>query len=71
MKRLLKLTALLGIVGAASWAGANRPAFAYPLCESIHGTSCTPTGSKTNCTTSDGFTSTCTSTSGHLWRCLL
>ncbi|HTG31321.1 MAG TPA: hypothetical protein VLB76_00220 [Thermoanaerobaculia bacterium] len=71
MKRLLKLTALLGIVGTASWGGATLPAFAYPLCNGLHGTSCSPTGGTTNCTTSDGFTSSCTCTSGHLWRCKL
>ena len=68
MKKLLQLTALLGLAALAT---ASQPALAYPLCDSIHGTSCTTAGAKTNCTTSDGFTSTCTCTTGHLWRCLL
>ncbi len=71
MKRLLTLTAVLGIVGVTSWAAASRPAYASPLCDSLHGTSCPVTGAKTPCTTSDGFPSTCTCTSTHHWRCLL
>jgi hypothetical protein len=71
MKRLLKLTALLGIVGAASWTGMVQPAFASPSCPSIHGTHCTTTGATTSCTTSDGFPSDCTCTVSHLWRCKL
>ncbi len=71
MKSFLKLAALLGIVAVASWSGTARPAFASPLCSSVHGTHCTTTGTTTACTTSDGFQSTCTCTSGHLWRCLL
>jgi hypothetical protein len=71
MKNLLKLTALLGILGVAVWSGASRPAFASPLCTSIHGTHCTTTGATTSCTTSDGFPSTCTCTTSHLWRCKL
>ena len=68
LKKLLQAAALLGV---AVWASASRPVFALPLCESIHGTSCSTTGAKTSCTTSDGFTSSCTCTTGHLWRCLL
>ena len=71
MTKLLKLAALLGIVGAASWTGMIRPAFASPSCTSLHGHSCSPTGATTACTTSDGFPSDCTCTSGHLWRCKL
>jgi hypothetical protein len=68
MKKLLQAAALLGV---AVWASASRPVFAFPLCDSIHGTSCTTTGAKTSCTTSDNLTSSCTCTAGHTWRCLL
>lgn len=69
MRKLLKLAALMGIVGLASWV--DRPAFAYPLCDGLHGTACSTPGSKTPCTTSDNWTSSCTCTSGRFWRCLL
>jgi hypothetical protein len=69
MKNLLKLAALLGIVGLASWT--NRPAFAYTSCDTLHGSFCSSPGTKTPCTTSDGFTSSCTCNTGHAWRCLL
>jgi hypothetical protein len=68
MKKLLQLTALLGL---ATLAMTSRPALAYPLCDTVNGTSCTTTNAKTPCTTSDGFDSTCTCTVGHTWRCLL
>lgn len=68
MKKLLQLTVLLGLTTLAI---ASRPALASPLCDSIHGTSCTTVGAKTSCTTSDGFPSTCTCSTSHLWRCLL
>jgi hypothetical protein len=42
MKKLLQLTALLGL---ATLAIVSRPALATPLCTSIHGTSCTTVGS--------------------------
>jgi hypothetical protein len=71
MTRMLKLASLLGIASLTLWAGANRPVMAYPLCDGVHGTYCVTVGSKTPCTTSDGFTSSCTCTSGHFWRCLL
>jgi len=70
MKKLLQLTALLGL---ATLATASRPALAYPLCDSIDGTSCTTTGAETPCTTSDGFDSDCTclSLGGRHWVCKL
>jgi hypothetical protein len=73
MKRLLKLAALLGIVGAASWVGASRPAFAYFSCETLHGGNCMPPGAKTNCTSSDGYPSTCTCSIAppYRWHCQL
>ena len=72
MKRLLKLSALLGVVGWASWMGLSRPALAYSPCTSLNGTFCSvPPGTKTNCTLDDGTTSTCTCSPSHTWRCLL
>jgi hypothetical protein len=70
MKTLLKLAALLGIVMAASLAGGNRPAFAYPSCESLNGTPCTPIATQT-CMFADGTTETCVCTLMHTWRCKL
>jgi len=67
-KKLLQAAALLGV---AVWASTSRPALAYPLCDSLHGTACTTTGAKTSCTTSDNLTSYCTCTTAHTWRCLL
>jgi hypothetical protein len=72
MKRILTLAALLGTVGLASWTGATRPAFAAPICDSVNGTACSPTGARTTCTLSDGSgDSVCSCTAGHVWRCLL
>jgi hypothetical protein len=71
MKKLLRLATLLGIMGAASWGDANRPAFADAPCDLLNGTSCSPAGAKTTCTTSDGFASSCTCTRALQWRCLL
>lgn len=68
MKKLLQLTALLGLATSAI---ASQPVLASPLCTSIHGTSCTTVGATTSCTTSDGFPSTCTCSTSHLWRCKL
>lgn len=71
MKRLLKLSALLGIAAWASWSGLSRPALAYSPCTSINGTTCSVPGSKTNCTLSDGTTSVCNCSPSHVWRCFL
>lgn len=71
MKKLLKLSALLGIAAWASWAGLSRPALAYSPCTLMNGTSCSVAGSKTNCTLDDGTTSTCTCGTNRLWRCYL
>ena len=71
MKTTIKLMALLSILALASSLGTPHEAFAAPLCDSVHGTSCSPPGSKISCTTSDNWTSSCTCTTGYRWRCLL
>ena len=71
MSTRMKLATLLGALTLALWVGTPRQAFAYPLCDGLHGTSCSPPGAKTSCTTSDNWTSSCTCTTGYRWRCLL
>ena len=71
MKRLLTLTAVLGIVGLTSWVTASRPAYADPLCESTNETFCPVSGAETSCTTSDGLPSTCICLPSHHWSCTL
>lgn len=69
--KTIKLAALLSIFALASWLGTPRLAFGAPLCDTLHGSFCSAPGSKTSCTTSDNWPSTCTCTTGFRWRCLL
>ena len=70
MKNLLKLSALLGLVMAASLTGGSRPAYAFPTCESLNGTPCTPIDTQT-CVLPDGHTELCGCTLMHTWNCKL
>jgi hypothetical protein len=69
MKRSLQLGALVAVLAVAATSG-SRPAWAYPLCDTMNGTTCSPSGSTAPCTTVDGFTSSCKCRTGH-WSCLL
>ncbi|HEY0557671.1 MAG TPA: hypothetical protein VGG20_25675 [Thermoanaerobaculia bacterium] len=68
MKNLLKLSALLGLVMAASLTGGSRPAFAYASCASINGTPCTPIATQP-CSLPDGTEERCVCTLAHVWYC--
>lgn len=72
MRRLLVLAFLLATIGfGASFSGGpSAYAAGGPLCSAIHGTSCSPNGSTTPCTTDDNFNSSCTCRNLK-WRCLL
>jgi hypothetical protein len=70
VKNLLKLSALLGLVLAASLTGGSRPAYAFPTCASLNGTPCTPIATQT-CVLPDGTEERCVCTLMHTWYCKL
>jgi hypothetical protein len=71
MKTRMKLATLLGALTLALWLGTPRQAFAYPSCESLNRTPCSPSGAETPCTTYDGWTSSCYCGVGSRWLCAL
>lgn len=71
MRKLWKLTVLLGIVGMTSWLGGGHFALAAPKCSDLEGAICHPSGAQTACLLSNGDPSFCTCTSNNRWRCIL
>jgi hypothetical protein len=70
MKTCLRFGALVAVLTLSLAGSLSRPAWAYPLCDSLNGTACSPNGSTTPCTTVDNLDSSCKCRSGH-WLCLL
>jgi len=70
MRRLWKLTILLGVVGMTSWLGGGSAALAAPKCTELEGTVCSPPGAQTACLLVSGEPSFCTCGVNNHWRCL-
>jgi hypothetical protein len=69
MKNLLKLSAMVAVVLAASLTGASRTAFALGSCASLNGRACSPPFSTQPCGLPDGGQGRCVCTSLHTLTC--
>lgn len=71
MRKLWKLSVLLGIVGMTSWLGGGGAALAIDRCVDLEGTYCSPPGAQTYCTLPNGNPSFCTCGDANHWRCAI
>jgi hypothetical protein len=69
MKKALRLTVLVGIVGLTSWLSTGKVAQALPNCEILAGKGCSPNGSRVDCVTVWGDPGVCVC-SGNRYSCM-
>ena len=69
MKKTLRLTALIGIIGVSSWLSTGQRAQAVSNCGFLSNRSCQTVGSRVDCIY-DGDYGYCTCGLDHRWKCV-
>jgi hypothetical protein len=69
MKKTLRLTALVGIIGLSSWLSTGPRAQAVSNCAFLANRTCQTTGSQVPCVY-DGNPGVCTCGTNHTWKCM-
>lgn len=68
MKKALRFTALVGVIGLTSWLSVSPPAQAVSSCTFLSNRTCQTIGSRVDCIY-DGDYGVCTCGLDHRWKC--